>query len=56
MDTAVGIASGYRLDDLGVGVQVLVKNKIFLLFTSSRPTSYPMGTGGFFLRGKAAEA
>jgi hypothetical protein len=34
-DSVVGIASGYGLDDRGVGVRVPVESRIF--FTSSRP-------------------
>jgi hypothetical protein len=51
---------GYRLDDLGVGVRFPVEARYFSLIpkvqTSSgpHPTSYPMGTGDCFSRGKAA--
>jgi hypothetical protein len=34
-DSVVGIATGYRLDDRGVRVRVLVRSRIF--FTASRP-------------------
>jgi hypothetical protein len=34
--SVVGIATGYKLDDWGVGVQVLVVSKIFSFSTSSR--------------------
>jgi hypothetical protein len=51
-DSSVGIATGYGLDDRGVGVRVPVGVKNFLFSTSSRPalglTSYPMGIGGSF--------
>jgi hypothetical protein len=40
-DSAVGMATGYRLDDRGVGVH---------------PTSYPMDTEGSFPGGKATRA
>jgi hypothetical protein len=48
--SAAGIATGYGLDDRGVGVQVPVGKKFSLLHivqTSSgvHPTSYPKGTG-----------
>jgi hypothetical protein len=43
-----------RLDDRGVGVRVQVGSRIFSL--PRRPASYPMGTGGSFLGGKAAGA
>jgi hypothetical protein len=59
-DSVVGIATGYGLDDRGVGVRVPVGSRIFS--TSSRPTlgstqtSYSMGTGGFSPADKAAGA
>jgi hypothetical protein len=49
---AVGIATGYGLDDRGVGVRVPVESRIFS--SSRRPDrlgvhpSYPVGTGGSF--------
>jgi hypothetical protein len=57
-DGVVGIATGYGLDDRGVGVRVPVGSRIF---SSPRrpevhPNSYPMGTGGYFYGGKAAGA
>jgi hypothetical protein len=60
-DSAVGIATGYGLDDRGVGVRVPVGSRIL---SSPRrldrlwvhATSYPVGTGGSFPRGKAAGA
>jgi hypothetical protein len=60
-DNAVGIATGYGLDDRGVGVRVPVGSRISLLHvvqtgSEVHPTSYPMGTGGSFPRGKAAGA
>jgi hypothetical protein len=56
--SAVGIATGYRLDDRGVGVRVPVGSR---LFSSPRqadrflgpPNLLPMGTGGSFAGGKA---
>jgi hypothetical protein len=42
-DGVVGIATGYGLDDRGVGVRVPVESRIF--FSPRRPASYPMGTG-----------
>jgi hypothetical protein len=57
-DSSDGIATGYGLDDRGVGVRVPVGPRIF---SSPRrpdplwePTSYPMGTGGDFRESKAA--
>jgi hypothetical protein len=56
-DSAAGIATGYGLDDRGVGVRVLVGSRIFYShFVESdpgvHPTFYPMDTGGFFPGGK----
>jgi hypothetical protein len=61
-DSVVGIATGYWLDDRGVGVQVPMGSRIFT--SPCRPdrlsevhqTLYPMGSGGSFLGGKAAGA
>jgi hypothetical protein len=58
-DSAVGIATGYGLDDRGVGFRVPVVDRIF---SSPRrldrfwgpPASYPIGTGGSFPGGKAS--
>jgi hypothetical protein len=48
-DSSVGIATGYGLDDLGVGVPVPVGSRIFSSPYQTglevHPTSYPMGTG-----------
>jgi hypothetical protein len=60
-DSAVGIAPRYFLDDRGVAVRVPVRQEFFLLHSVQAgsgvyPTSYPMGTGGFFPGGKAAGA
>jgi hypothetical protein len=45
-DSAIGMATGYGLDDRRVGVPVPVGSRIFLLSTSSRPvlgsTQYPI--------------
>jgi hypothetical protein len=54
--SAVGIATGYGLDDRVIRVRVPVGSRIF---SSPRrpdwlwgpPASYPMGTGGLFLLG-----
>jgi hypothetical protein len=56
-----GIATGYGLDDRGVGVRVPVGSRIFtfhIVQTGSgfRPTSYPLDTGVSFPGGKAAGA
>jgi hypothetical protein len=59
-DSAVGIATGYGMDDRGVGVRVPVVSRI--VFTSSRPalgvhsTSYPFGTGSSLPEVKPAGA
>jgi hypothetical protein len=62
-DSAIGIATDYRLDDRGVAVRVPVESKLFSStrrWTQSRsevhPTSCPMGTGDSFSGGKAARA
>jgi hypothetical protein len=60
-DSSVGIATGYDLDDRGVGVRVPVGQEFSLphvVQTGSRahPASSPMGTGGSFPRGKVAGA
>jgi hypothetical protein len=51
-DSAVGIATGYGLDDWGIGVWVSVRAIFFplVVHTSSgaHPTPYPMGTRGSF--------
>jgi hypothetical protein len=54
----VSIATGYRLDNQGVGIRV--KGKQFLLLhivqtgSGVHPTSYTKNTGGYFPGGKAA--
>jgi hypothetical protein len=58
-DGSVGIVTGYRLDDRGDEVRVPIGSKIFSLHvvhtgSGAHPASYPMGTGGSFLWGKAA--
>jgi hypothetical protein len=50
-DSAVGIATGYGLDGRGVRVSHIVHTG-----SGAHPASYPMGTGGSFLSGKAAGA
>jgi hypothetical protein len=60
-DSVVGIATGYGLDDQGVGVRVPVGQEFSILHVVQtgfgvHPTSYPMGTGGSFPGGKAAGA
>jgi hypothetical protein len=53
------VQTGYRLDDRGVGVRVLVGSEILNVIQISSGAflaSYTMGTGGAFLRGKAAGA
>jgi hypothetical protein len=60
-DSAVGIATGYGLDDGGVGLRVSVGSRMFSFPRRSyrlwgHPASYPMGTGVSFPGGKAAGA
>jgi hypothetical protein len=60
-DSVVSIATGYGLDDRGVGVWVPVGSRFSLLHvvhtgSGVNPTSYPMGYGGSFPGGEAAEA
>jgi hypothetical protein len=60
-DSAVGIATGYGLDDRGVGVRVQEGQEFSLLHvvqtgSGVHPTSYPMGNVGSFLGGRAAGA
>jgi hypothetical protein len=48
--SSVGIATGYGLDDRGVGVRVPVGSEFSLLHvvqtgSGVHPASYPMGTG-----------
>jgi hypothetical protein len=55
-DIAVGIATGYGLDDRGVGVRVPVGSRIFFLHvvqtgSGAHPTSYSMDS---FPGGKTA--
>jgi hypothetical protein len=57
-DSSVGIATGYALNNQGVGVRVPVGSRIFFLHvvqtgSEVHPSSYPMGTGGSFSGGKA---
>jgi hypothetical protein len=53
----IGIATGYGLDDRGVGIRDLVRSRIFSSprhpdrFWGLYPAFYPMGTGGTFPRG-----
>jgi hypothetical protein len=58
-DSSVGTATGYGLNDRGVGVRVPVGQEFSLLHvvqtgSGVHPTSYPMGTRGSFPGGKAA--
>jgi hypothetical protein len=57
---AVGIATGYGLDDRGVQVRVPVgaKNFLYVVQASSgvHLTSYTKGNGGSFPEGKAVGA
>jgi hypothetical protein len=55
-DSAVGIATGYGLDDRRVGLRVPVGAKMFSSprrpdCSGSHPASYPMGTGGKMAEG-----
>jgi hypothetical protein len=59
-DSSVGIALGHGLDDRGSGVRFPAGAGNFSLHhrvqngTEANPASYPMGTRGSFLAGKAA--
>jgi hypothetical protein len=61
-DSSVGIALGYGLDDRGSRVRFQAWAGNFSLHhrvpngSGAHPASYPMGTRGSFLGGKAAEA
>jgi hypothetical protein len=61
-DSSVSIALGYRWDDRDSGVRFLVGAENFSLHyhvqngSGAHPASYPMGTRGSFLGGKAAGA
>jgi hypothetical protein len=60
-DSAVGIATGYGLDDRGVGVRDQLGQNFYLLHavqtgSGVHPASYPVGTGGSFFGSKAAGA
>jgi hypothetical protein len=60
-DSSVGIETGYGLDDLMIGVRFPAGEGNFSLRhrvqtgSGAHPASYPMGTGGSFPGGKAAE-
>jgi hypothetical protein len=52
-DSVVGIATGYGLDDWGVGVRVPVGSRIFFshvvrTVSGAHEASYPMGNGDSF--------
>jgi hypothetical protein len=60
-DSAVGIATGYRLDDQGIGIRVPVGQKFSFLYvvqtgSGAHPASYRIGTGGSSPVGKVAGA
>jgi hypothetical protein len=60
-DSAVGIATDYRLDDRGADFESLLGQEFSLLHvvqtgSGVHPTSYSIGTGGSFPEGKAAGA
>jgi hypothetical protein len=60
-DSVVGIVNSNGLDEGGFGVPVLIGSRIFSspnVQTGSEvhPTSYPIGTRGFFPGGKVARA
>jgi hypothetical protein len=60
-DTAVGIATGYKLDTKGSQFESRWRQEFSLLHVVQtgygvHPTSYPMGNGGSFPWGKAAGA
>jgi hypothetical protein len=51
LDSAVGIATGYGLDDIGVGFRAPVGTLLHVIQTGSgaHPASYPVATRGFSL-------
>jgi hypothetical protein len=53
-ESAVGIATGSRLDGRGVGVCIPARGNIFLISTGygAHPASYSMGTGDYSPRVK----
>jgi hypothetical protein len=59
-DSAVGTATGYGLDDRGGRSSESLTGHEFTLHhvaqpgSGDHPTSYPMGTGGSFPKGKTA--
>jgi hypothetical protein len=61
-DSSTGVALDYRLDDRDSGVRFPVGAGNFSVHrrvqngSGAHPASYPMGTGGSFLGGKAAGA
>jgi hypothetical protein len=60
-DSAVGIATGYGLEDREIGVRVRRVQEFSLLHvvqtgSGAHSASYAMGTAGSFLEGKAAGA
>jgi hypothetical protein len=61
-DSSIGIATGYELDDWGSAVRFSARTGNFSLHhrvqtgSGAHPASYPMGTRGSFLGGKAAGA
>jgi hypothetical protein len=56
LDSSVGIALGYGLDDRGSRVRFPAGAGNFSLHHRAHPASYPMGTRGSFPGGKAAGA
>jgi hypothetical protein len=52
-DNVVGRATGYELDDRGVGVREFSQLHFVQTGSQAHPASYPMGTGGSFPRSKA---
>jgi hypothetical protein len=57
-DTSVDITTGYGLDDRMIGVRLLAEAGNFSLrhHVQTGFGAHPMGIGGFFPEGKAAEA
>jgi hypothetical protein len=55
-DSAVGIATGYRLDFESRWRQEFSPVHVVQTSSGVHPTSYPMGIGGCFSGGKAAVA
>jgi hypothetical protein len=55
-DNVVGMATGYGMDDRGVGIRVQLGLHVVQAGSRAHPASSPMRTGGSFPGGKATRA